>query len=140
MTTQALCASAFIFQDGKLLVVKRSEHEDSFPGIYEIPGGHIELGESFQDGLQREVKEETGLDVTVGDPYFAFTYTGPTSGRHIGEIHFMAELTSGNQAVVLDPNEHSEYSWITEEEIDTFDFTDLIRQSVAKGFARRKAL
>lgn len=137
MTQQALCASACIVHDSKMLIVKRSEHETSFPGIFEIPGGHIELGEGFEEGLRREVKEETGLDVVIGDPYFAFTYTGPTSGRHIGEIHFMAELTDASQPVLLDPNEHSEFQWITEDQINTYEFTDQIRQSVVKGFARK---
>lgn len=134
MNEQVLCASAFIYHDGKVLAVRRSDHETSFAGYYEIPGGHIEIGESYEAGLQREVKEETGLDVTVLHPYFAFTYLSPNSGRHIGEVHFLAELTDSAQAVLLNPDEHSEYQWIEASQIDSLNFTEVLRQSVAQGF------
>ena len=52
-----------ISDDGKLLMGKRTEGVDF--GKYEIPGGKMEVGELFTEGLKREVKEETGLEVEL---------------------------------------------------------------------------
>jgi nucleoside triphosphatase len=51
---------AFIFNpDGQLLVVTSPK----WPGVYTVPGGHVELGERLEDALRREALEETGLRV-----------------------------------------------------------------------------
>jgi nucleoside triphosphatase len=50
----------FVFNpNGELLLLKSHK----WPGQYVVPGGHIELGESIEDAVRRETKEETGLDV-----------------------------------------------------------------------------
>lgn len=50
-------------EDGKLLLGKKTESIDF--GKYEIPGGKIKVGELFMEGLKKEVKEETGLEVEL---------------------------------------------------------------------------
>lgn len=45
------------------------------PGKYEIPGGRIDYGEDIEIGLIREIKEELGVDVILGDSFAVFTYT-----------------------------------------------------------------
>ena len=49
--------------DEQVLMLKRSNYVDKFAGEWDLPGGHIQLGEEFEVGMRREVKEETGLDV-----------------------------------------------------------------------------
>ena len=51
-------AAVVINEEGKILVIQRRD-----TGDWQIPGGVLELGETIQDGLRREVREETGLDV-----------------------------------------------------------------------------
>jgi 8-oxo-dGTP diphosphatase len=55
---------AVVVRDRKALIVKRA-HEPR-RGEWSLPGGLLELGESLQDAVRREIKEETSLDVTVG--------------------------------------------------------------------------
>ena len=55
-----------ISNDGKLLMGKRTEGVDF--GKYEMPGGKMEVGELFTEGLKREIKEETGLEVELKLP------------------------------------------------------------------------
>ncbi len=50
---------------GRILVLKRAPVMIYQPGSWDLPGGHIALGESFEDCLLREVKEETALDVAI---------------------------------------------------------------------------
>jgi 8-oxo-dGTP diphosphatase len=61
-----LSAVALIHHEGKILVGAR--RRGAYKGTYVLPGGGVELGESIVRALTREVKEETGLDVTVEDP------------------------------------------------------------------------
>lgn len=48
---------------GEVLFLKRSNYVDKFAGDWDLPGGHVHVGENLKDGLFREVEEETGLEV-----------------------------------------------------------------------------
>ena len=52
-----------IDKSGRVLMLKRSNYVDKFAGEWDLPGGHIQIGEDFDTGMQREVKEETNLDI-----------------------------------------------------------------------------
>ena len=52
-----------IDENERVLFLKRSDYVDKFAGEWDLPGGHIQVGEDFMVGLKREVKEETKLDV-----------------------------------------------------------------------------
>lgn len=52
-----------INDDNHVLMLKRSDYVDKFAGEWDLPGGHIQVGEEFETGMKREVKEETNLDI-----------------------------------------------------------------------------
>ena len=54
-----------VTRNGHLLMVRRAKEPGS--GLWSIPGGHVEPGEFLSDALKREVKEETAIDIEVGD-------------------------------------------------------------------------
>lgn len=57
-------AKVIIIDDNNhVLMLKRSDYIDKFAGEWDLPGGHIQVGEEFDTGMRREVKEETGLDI-----------------------------------------------------------------------------
>ncbi len=57
-------AKVVIIDDhNRVLMLKRSNYMDKYAGEWDLPGGHIKVGEDFLDGMKREVKEETNLDV-----------------------------------------------------------------------------
>lgn len=150
---QIIVASAFIHRDGKLLVAKRAETERFLPGIFEIPGGKVEFGETMEEGVAREIREEMGIEVAVGEPFHVFTYANES--RHAVEVDYFCSMIDPSQPIILDPKNHSEYRWIGPDEIDDI-FTlnerqrlmlqqtlnhsqlpanDPVREAVAKGFA-----
>jgi 8-oxo-dGTP pyrophosphatase MutT (NUDIX family) len=83
---QVITACAFIHQkfDGveKVFLPKRAATKKFLPSVYELPGGHIDFGENMITGLKREVLEEFGMQATIGDPFFVFTYTNEVKGSH----------------------------------------------------------
>ncbi len=60
---QWVVAKAIVEDGGKILMCRRKEDVDK--GLYELPGGKMEVGENIIDGLKREMKEETGIEIEV---------------------------------------------------------------------------
>lgn len=65
---------AFIVNDGKILLVKKSEDDPYHPNEWEVPGGRMEFGEKLDEHIKREVKEEVGLDIEIGEPFDMWTW------------------------------------------------------------------
>lgn len=60
-----VAVGAFIVKDGKVLLTRRAQ--EPHKGLWTVPGGVVELGETLMEAVAREVKEETGLEIGVGD-------------------------------------------------------------------------
>ena len=59
------CVGAVVVHDGQLLLVRRGQEPGK--GLWSVPGGRVEAGESLAEACVREVREETGLDVVAGE-------------------------------------------------------------------------
>lgn len=94
--------------DGKILVLKRSAEDDHLPGVWETVGGGIEHEETPQEALKREILEETGLSVTIGEPFNVFTFRKDTGEFKVG-ITFLCDMMGGEVRL---SHEHSDYRWI----------------------------
>jgi ADP-ribose pyrophosphatase YjhB (NUDIX family) len=76
------CVGALVYDDaGRLLVVQRGH--DPGAGLWSIPGGRVEPGESDAEAVVREVAEETGLTVTVGDLAGEVERPGPPGTTYV---------------------------------------------------------
>lgn len=117
---QVITACAFIHRkiEGveRVFLPKRADTKKFLPGKYEIPGGHIEYGEHIEAGLKREVKEELGIEVALGDPFAVFTYTNEIKGSHSIEVVYFAQAIDDPDAITIDLDDHSSCGWFTEEE------------------------
>ncbi|KAI4166579.1 MAG: hypothetical protein LQ343_007933 [Gyalolechia ehrenbergii] len=128
--------------DSRLLLVKRSAAEVSFPNLWEIPGGSVaEEDPTILHSLAREVFEETGLRLTrvIRQAGEGIEWTDNRNGKErkwlkltfeIEVVEIGSSITTvdgGNVEryfesipVELDPEEHQEYAWATEKEIREF--------------------
>lgn len=107
-----------------LLVVKRNENDELFPGAWEFPGGHLEKNELLKDGLKRELFEEIGFDrdfTPIITHYFDEIKEKNGQMIHMIEIDFIINVDRNNINVVLS-NEHSDYKWVTKKSNDLDDY------------------
>lgn len=125
---EGLATGAVIFsthhpadQPARVLLIQRASH-DSMPNRWEIPGGAVDANETVVGGLAREVWEESGLEVRrfiacvgSGEGLNAGAVFTTTRGRFVFKLTFVVEVKDSS-AVNLDPNEHQDYVWATEEE------------------------
>lgn len=78
--------AAVIENGGRILICRRRTGEPN-GGLWEFPGGKIEPGESAEEALRREIKEELDLDIEVGERLGAVFGGGPSGDLEIGRAH-----------------------------------------------------
>ena len=121
----------FIVRDGKIFIAKRAKTKKTFPDRYELVGGHIDVGEQPGAALVRDIKEEIGINVTVGEPVGAFTYESEDQFKI--EIAYLCYPTDSTEPT-LNPVDHSESYWIRRDEIDKFEKEDEETELLRKAF------
>ncbi len=113
-------ATAIIIKDQKLLVGKRNLKDEPFFGEWDFFGGYIHQGESPEESLKRELKEELGVESELT---FLGTFTGTASYREFEyPVITFAYLADIKGDIVLDKNENSEYEWVPIKEIKSIAF------------------
>lgn len=65
----------------------------------------------------REVKEEFGMTIKVGDPFYVFTYDNPVKGSHSIEVIYFAKFVEPLNQITVQKDDHSEYRWLSEKEL-----------------------
>ncbi len=103
-------------KDGKYLLLTRSDTHPHLAGHLDLPGGIVESGEDFVVGVQRELKEETGLDVPAEALELQHSFTDKWPGER--RLYY-AKLA--HDPVVTISWEHSEYRWSPLEELIASD-------------------
>lgn len=102
-------------KENKVLVMKRAECNDYKPLTWDIPGGTVEVGETVEEALIRELKEETGIEIKPLHPIYAYSNLSQLPKRQTVQLVYACEYKGGN--VILNPEEHEEYKWIDYPEI-----------------------
>ncbi|WP_280273952.1 NUDIX domain-containing protein [Nocardia wallacei] len=123
---QQLVVGGVVQHAGRVLLLQRPE-DDFMGGIWELPSGKVESGESLDHALIREVKEETGLGVTAIRSYLgSFDYESG-SGKKARQFNFAVDV-SDTEPVLL--QEHDAYTWtaLTEE----LPVTEAVRRVLAE--------
>ncbi len=121
---------AVIIKDGKILLVKRGNEPNR--DMWSIPGGIVKVGESLIEALKREVEEEVGLKIDVGDVACVSEEIIEENGRirfHYVIIDFFAEVVGGE----LKPNSDAlDAKWVDLDDIDSLEVVDFVKKLVKR--------
>ena len=125
--------AAVIVKDGCILATQRGYGE--FKGKWEFPGGKIEKGESKEEALIREIKEEMHADIEVIDFLNTVNYDYPTF--HLIMHTFICNLKNDYEFVYHDDKnlEHSNMVWLDKDDLELIDWLDADKE-VVKAYKR----
>lgn len=136
---------AVVVRDGRAFVIKRSLTRRLFPGCWDIPGGHVEPGETALEALARELEEETGWTLaSVLAPVREHAWTGD-DGRRRTEVDYLVTVEGDLDRPRLEAGKHPEARWVDETELDVLTERrsagdDIVRQTVAAALALARRL
>ena len=112
-----VATKAFIVHNGKVLVVRESsKYKDGTNiGKFDVVGGRLEPGQRFDESLLREIKEETGLHVKLGKPFFVNEWRPVVRGENWHIVATFFECEADGDEVKLG-EDHDDYKWVDPKE------------------------
>ncbi len=131
----SIVVGAFIFNDkGELFLTKSDRWDDK----YVMPGGHVEYGETVNEALKREMKEETNLDIGeiefLGFKELLNLEQDFYKDRHMISLNFKCKALN-NEVILTD--EAQEYIWISMDKVLELDLFDAVREEIKKHFIKK---
>lgn len=111
-----IVVAALIKKDGKVLIAKRATGDQNVLGKWEFPGGKVEQGESEKDAIEREIWEE--FDIRVKAQRYLVNNVCEYPTKIVDLRLYSCKYLSGEYNL----HAHSEYKWVTIEELSNYDF------------------
>jgi 8-oxo-dGTP diphosphatase len=128
-----------VIADGRALLIRRGG--PPLQGEWSIPGGMLELGESLEQGVRRELAEETGLEVRVLDLIEVFERVFPDDdGRtkyHFVILDYLCEAVSGEAFAASDV---TDVAWAREDELAGYSLTPTATRVIKRAFEMWRVL
>ena len=134
-----VATKAFIVNDGKVLLLRESTKytEGANPGKYDVVGGRVKPGQRFDESLLREIKEETGLSVRMGRPFFVNEWRPQVKGEQWQIVGAFFECHADSTSVLLS-EDHDHAVWIDPKDFKNFGLIEnLIPAFEAYGQLKR---
>lgn len=132
-----VATKAFIKYQNKVLIIREStKYQDGTNADkFDVPGGRIKPGQKFDESLRREVKEETGLDIKIGQPFFVNEWWPNVKGEQWQIIGVFFECESNTDQVKLS-DDHEEFAWIDPQDYKNYDLIENLHPAFENYLAK----
>jgi 8-oxo-dGTP diphosphatase len=119
---QHLAVRAVIVREKKILIIRESQEyiEGNQIGKWDFPGGKVEPGESLNDALLREAREESGLEIEIGKPFFVSEWFPAIKGEQVQIVGIFFLCYAKSDSVILG-TDHDKFEWINLEDYSGID-------------------
>ncbi len=102
--------------EGRVFLAKRGAKAQNERGLWEFPGGAVEFGETLRDALKREIREEYGMTIEVGDLLTVTDHILPDEKQHWVSPSYICRIVAGTPTIV-EPEKCDEIGWFALEDI-----------------------
>ena len=128
-----LGVGALIFHDDCVLLVERAK--EPLKGYWSLPGGVVEVGETLEQAIRREVREETGLEIEIVEILEVFERITPDAGGR-PEYHFVLidYLCRASDRTACPASDVARVAWVRRDEIARYRITEGTPPLIEKGF------
>jgi 8-oxo-dGTP diphosphatase len=117
-----------VADQGQLFLARRGPLAKNERGLWEFPGGSVEFGERLAEALQREMREEYGVEIAVGELLDVVDHILPEERQHWVSPTFICTITSG-EPVIREPGKCTQIEWFHPDELPD-DLTQITRVNV----------
>ncbi len=118
--------AAIISKDKKLFITKRGQKAKNERGKWEIPGGGVEFGETFEEAVIREIWEENGFKIEVLELLGICDHIIPEENQHWVSPTYICKIKSGKPKII-EPEKCEEIGWFTLAEAEKLDLSIVTR-------------
>lgn len=122
--------AAILNDQGKLFIAKRGKKAKNERGKWEIPGGSVEFGETLEQALKREVKEEYGIEIEVLELLGVCDHFIPDEQQHWVSPTYLCKITKGTPKI-LEPDKCEEIGWFSLKEAEKLPLSIVTTEDIA---------
>jgi 8-oxo-dGTP diphosphatase len=112
--------AVIVNSEGAILFLQRNPARGPVAN-WDLPGGLVEMGESDEEALKREIKEELSLEANVGKEVGKWSFFRPLDGNRVEVTNYAVGINSDSIKL---SDEHIAYKWYTKEELSNLSVKD----------------
>lgn len=121
--------AVIVDEQGRLFLARRGPQAKNERGLWEFPGGGVEFGEKLHDALRREIYEEYGIEIAVGELLDVVDHLLAAEGQHWVSLTYLCRLVAGIPRIV-EPEKCSAIGWFHPAAVPT-ELTLISRENLA---------
>ncbi len=130
----ALAVGAIVFKDQQVLLVKRGKPPAK--GMWAIPGGSVELGETLKQAAERETLEETGIQINVGKPVYSFEVIEHDKSGKIRFHYYIVDLDCEYKDGQIKPGDDAvDARWVSKKDLNHLQINPKTRELLHQKYS-----
>lgn len=121
---------AVLFKDGKVFLARRGAKAKNERGKWEIPGGSVEFGETFENAIKREIKEEIDVEIEIEELLDVVDHIIPDEKQHWVSPTYICKIVKGDPRI-MEPEKCDKIGWFSLEEASKLSISIVTQHDIS---------